>query len=284
MLIFIRMELSVIVPTLANHGNFIRSCESIAANIPPDAEFFLAYNGEAAGFGELKDRLKHLPRVRVIQTTEYGGISKACNEAFKISSGAFVAILHDDVILNDPDWYPKLKRVLETRPDVGMVGGSEAKYIDRSPGEIPPLDASGAPRECDWSPTISLVRKATLEDGCLFDEYYLVGLEDKDWALGFRRKNLKVAFYPVLHEHIGCQGSYSLFTKKISFLDYYSREGRRERYFLEKNKDILKPSYYEASLRKWGGRERDWRKKWWKALYVKHYAARLAEFLRALFR
>lgn len=278
------MELSVIIPTLGNHGNFIRSCESIAANTPADAEIFLAYNGEASAFEGLKDRLKHLPRLQLIQTTEYGGISKTCNEAFKASRGASVAFLHDDVILSDPDWHLKLKRVLEARPDIGMVGGSEAKYIDRAPGEIPPLDPSGLLKECDWSPTISLARRSTLEAGCLFDEFYLIGLEDKDWALGFRRKNLKVAFYPVLHEHIGCQGSYSLFKKKISFLDYYSKEGRRERYFLEKNKDVLKPSYYEASLLKWGGRERDWRKKWWKALYVKHYAGRLGDFLKALFR
>ena len=228
--------------------------------------------------------MKHVPGLRVIQTTEYGGISKTCNEAFRASCGAYVAFLHDDVILRDPEWYPRLRRVLDERPDVGMVGGSEAKYIDRSPGEIAPLDDSGTVRECDWAPTISLVRRATLEEGGLFDEFYLVGLEDKDWALGFRRRHLKVAFRPVLHEHIGCQGSYSLFKKRIAFLDYYSKEGQRERHFLEKNRDILKPSYYEASMRKWGGIERDWRRSWWKSLYLKHYAARLADLLKLPFK
>jgi len=278
------MELSVIIPTLANHENFVRSCESIVAGTAAEAEFFLAYNGEPAGLEAVKARLKHVPRLSVVQTTPYGGISKTCNEAFGLSGGTYVAFIHDDVILEDPDWFPKLRKVLETRQDVGMVGGSEAKYIDRSPVELPALDDAGILKECDWSPTISLARRATLEAGGLFDEFYLIGLEDKDWALGFRRKNLKVAFFPVKHEHIGCQGSYSLFRKKLDFLDYYSKEGKRERYFLEKNKDILAPAYYAASMKKWGEKERDWNKKWWKELYVKHYAARAAEALRSLFR
>ena len=41
------MELSVIVPTLANHENFVRSLESLAANTSVDSELLLAYNGEA---------------------------------------------------------------------------------------------------------------------------------------------------------------------------------------------------------------------------------------------
>ncbi|PIU18543.1 MAG: hypothetical protein COT18_10315, partial [Elusimicrobia bacterium CG08_land_8_20_14_0_20_59_10] len=212
------MELSIIIPTLANHDDFVRSCRSIADNTAAEAEFLLAYNGERAVLDGVKERVKHIPRLSVVQATPYGGISKTCNEAFALSAGTYVAFIHDDVIMEDPDWYTKLKQVLETRRDVGMVGGSEAKYIDRSPRDIPAPDDPGLLKECDWSPTISLARRSTLVDGCLFDEFYLIELENKDWALGFRRKGLKVAFYPVRHRHLGCRGSYSLFKKKLDFL------------------------------------------------------------------
>ncbi len=277
------MQLSVIVPTLANHDNFLASCESIAANLPQDSELLIAYNGKADGLAGVKSRLAHLPAARVLQATEYGGISKTCNEALRASSGEYVAYFHDDVILKDPQWFAKLRRVLDTRPDVGMAGGSEAKYIDRSAAELPPAGPDGV-TECDWSPTISLTRRSTMEAGCLFDEFYLVGLEDKDWALAFRRKGLKVGYFPVEHEHIGNQGSYSLFTGEKSFLDYYSKEGPRERYFLQKNKDVLKPAYYDASWEKWSAMDRNWKKKWWKVLYLRHYRTRMWEALRGLFK
>ncbi|MFH1618267.1 MAG: glycosyltransferase [bacterium] len=276
------MELSVIIPTLANHGYFVKSCESLVSCTRADAEFIVVYNGDSRGTGSAEKLLGHIPRLRIVRTPEYSGISRACNEGFRLSSGAYVAFMHDDLLLQDKSWYEKLRGILDAHPDVGMVGGSEPKYIDRFPAEI---SGSGAPpeyTECDWSPTLSLARRSDLKNGCLFDESYLMGLEDKDWALCFRRKKLKVAFLPVRHEHPGCQGSYALFRRKIRFLDYYSKEGRRERYFIEKNSDVLKPEYCETSLLKWSGKERNWRKKWWKELYLRHYAFRIAEAFRSV--
>jgi hypothetical protein len=54
----------------------------------------------------------------------------------------------------------QLADILDRRPDVGVVGGSEPKYTDRlralggnlEPGVV----------ECDWAPTISVARRSDL--------------------------------------------------------------------------------------------------------------------------
>jgi hypothetical protein len=96
-------------------------------------------------------------------------------------------------------------------------------------------------------------------------------LEDKDWALGFRRKGLKVFFRPVDHVHVGTKGSYTLFLENKALLDYYTREGVRERYFLAKNRDVLDPAYVARGRTQWGRRDRDWRKSWWMKLYIRYF-------------
>jgi hypothetical protein len=131
-------------------------------------------------------------------------------------------------------------------------------------------------KECDWAPTVSLTARARLEEGILFDENYRVGLEDKDWALSFRRRGLKVACRPLAHHHVGTKGSYSIFLENRDLLDDYSREGVRERYLVEKNRDVLDPAYARARLAHWKGRDRDWTRVWWMKLYARFYGARLA--------
>jgi hypothetical protein len=116
-----------------------------------------------------------------------------------------------------------------------------------------------------------MARRADLAPEGPFDEFYLVGLEDKDWALGFRRRNLLVGCLPVAHEHLGTKGSYSAFLEDRALLDYYTREGVRERHFLQKNRDVLDAGYVAAGLQKWGTRDRNWRKSWWMKLYLQYW-------------
>jgi len=213
------------------------------------------------------------PALRFIRTTGSYGIARANNSGFNASHGQYIVFIHDDLLILQKDWLNTFRRILDEHPEVGMVGGSEAKFIDRSPEEASWIEAGL--KECDWAPTLSMVRRCHLEQGLLFDEFYRVGMEDKDWALQFRRQGLKVAYIPIAHHHIGCQGSYVAFFSDRSLLDGYTKEGVRERYFLEKNKDVLKPEYYTAQMDKWSGRDRDWRRTWWMKLYLKYYIYRI---------
>ena len=79
------------------------------------------------------------------------------NKLEEAGRGKYVAFLHDDVLVKDKCWLQKLIEVLDRHPDIGMVGGSEPKYTDRTPAEI--NESEPGLIECDWSPTISLARR-----------------------------------------------------------------------------------------------------------------------------
>jgi|GEM_PF-1858847 len=270
------MKYSIIIPTLANHNFFYDCFLSIYQNSSNHSEIIIAYNGKTEFFQEIKKNiLKYAIDERVIlkQFTPYGGIAKTCNDAYKVSKGQYICYVHDDVMILEKGWEDKLARILENYQDAGMVGGSEAKYIDRTFNEIKKIHISDNEYiiECDWSPTISMTKREYMEKGLLFDEFYLCGHEDIDWALSFRRIEKKVFCYPINHKHIGNIGSYSSFKENINFLSYYSKEGPRIRYFLNKNKDILKKEYYEKEFNKWKNTERNIKKTWWWKLYIRYY-------------
>jgi glycosyltransferase involved in cell wall biosynthesis len=265
---------SIVIPTLGNHAVLFETLDSLRRHGGNSAEVLVVCNApEAAAEALGKEVSARHPEVRTLVTPRPYGIAQACNVGWRAARGDKVVFMHDDVLLRDDAWLGRLSEVLDHRPDVGMVGGSEGKFLDRTPET-----ATGSwqdARECDWSPTISMTRKSCLADGCLFDEKYEVGLEDKDWALSFRRRGLKVFFRPVDHVHVGTRGSYTLFLENKALLDYYTREGVRERYFLAKNRDVLAPAYVARGLAKWGRRDRDWGKTWWVKLYLRYYLRRV---------
>lgn len=266
---------TVVIPTLGNHDILWQTLEYLHRTDLSQAEVIVVFNGLPQHREKVEDVLaSRFPAVRCVCTPEPYGIARAYNLGARSGQGRYVAFLHDDVLIHEFGWLAQLTDLLNRRPEVGLVGGSEPKDIDRSStalGEIEPGVV-----ECDWSPTISVARRSDLPT-CTFDEFYLVGLEDKDWALTFRRKGLKVVCRKVPHTHVGTKGSYSLFLNDRRLLDYYSKEGVRERYFLTKNKDVLSTPYQEAGWNKWAHRDRDWRKTWWMKLYVHSFFLRLVQ-------
>lgn len=257
---------SVVIPTLGNHDILWQTLDHLQRTDLSAAEVIVVYNGLPEDQRKTERSLaERFPSVRLVVTPEPYGIARAYNLGARSGTGRFVAFLHDDVLIDDPRWLSLLADILDRRPDVGVVGGSEPKYTDRAPRAGGDLEPGVV--ECDWAPTISVVRRSDLAT-CSFDEFYWVGLEDKDWALTFRRKGLKVVCRTLAHTHVGTKGSYGLLLNDRRLLDYYSKEGVRERYFLTKNKDVLAEPYQRAGWKKWGRWDRDWRKTWWMKLYV----------------
>jgi len=257
---------SIVIPTMGNHDVLWQTLDYLHRTDLSQAEVIVVFNGRPQDREKVRNSLaSRFPSVQWVSTAEPYGIARANNLGARAATGRFVAFLHDDVLIHEGGWLARLSELLTRRPDIGMVGGSEPKDIDRSATALGDIEPGVV--ECDWSPTISVARRSDL-DTCAFDEFYLVGLEDKDWALAFRRKGLKVVCRKVAHTHVGTKGSYSLFLNDRRLLDYYSKEGVRERYFLTKNKDVLAASYLRAGWKKWGHRDRDWRKTWWMKLYV----------------
>jgi glycosyltransferase involved in cell wall biosynthesis len=269
---------SIVIPTLGNHPVFFDALATVEAHRPADSEVLVVCNAPAKEAEPLGVRVRErFPRFRYLVTPRAYGIARAYNLGARESKGRYVVFMHDDVLIHSDGWLERLREVLDQRPDAGMAGGSEAKFLDRSAGMVPPFWKDAV--ECDWSPTISMVRRSEIEGGCLYDEFYEVGLEDMDWALTFRRKGLKVVFRRVDHTHVGTKGSYSLFLENKPLLDYYSKEGVRERYFAAKNKDVLSAPFIAAKLARWGRRDRDWRKSWWMKLYARYYLHQVRRLL-----
>lgn len=249
---------SIIIPTLANHDYLCQTLESLSKLSFNNYEIIVSYNGSKEKSKEIEGKITKYKNTIFFQATEYGEIAKSCNEAFRISKGNYIAFVHDDVVIEEKDWDIKLKEVLDKYLEIGMVGGSEAKYVDRKKDEV--KQNYDELIECDWSPTISMTKREYMLMGCMFDEFYLVGMEDIDWAISFRRIRKKVVLRKILHNHIGNIGSYSLFEENKNFLDYYSKEGPRVRYFLNKNKDVLSKEYYEKAMEFWKDKDRNSKK------------------------
>jgi putative inorganic carbon (HCO3(-)) transporter len=269
---------SVVIATLGNHGIFWEMLDYLHRTDLTAAEVIVVFNGLSQDRKSVEDVvLSRFPRVRFVYTPEPYGIARANNLGGRAARGRFVAFLHDDVLIYEFRWLAALTEILDRRADVGMVGGSEPKYIDRTPEEAGELEPGLT--ECDWSPTISVARRGDFAE-CPFDEFYWVGLEDKDWSLAFRRKGKRVVCRKVEHAHVGAKGSYALFLHNRRLLDYYSKEGVRERYFLTKNKDVLTEPHVRAGWKKWGRWDRDWRKTWWMKLYVHSFFKNLTDVFR----
>lgn len=266
---------TVVIPTLGNHDILWQTLDCLHRTDLSQAEVIVVFNGLPQNRERVENGLaSRFPSVRCVCTPEPYGIARANNLGARAGQGQFVAFLHDDVLIFEFGWLAQLSDLLNRRPEVGLVGGSEPKDIDRSGktlGEIEP-----GVIECDWSPTVSIARRSDLAT-CAFDEFYSAGLEDKDWALAFRRRGLKVVCRKIPHTHVGTKGSYSLFLSDRRRLDDYSKEGVRERYFLTKNKDVLSASYQQAGWKKWAHRDRDWRKTWWMKLYIHSFFLRLGQ-------
>lgn len=102
----------------------------------------MVYNGVPSG-AEQWERYVHSlhPALRFIRTTGSYGIARANNSGFNASHGQYIVFIHDDLLILQKDWLNTFRRILDEHPEVGMVGGSEAKFIDRSPEEASWIEA-----------------------------------------------------------------------------------------------------------------------------------------------
>lgn len=199
---------TVVIPTQGTHDILWQTLDCLHRTDLSQAEVIVVFNGLPQNRERVENGLaSRFPSVRCVCTPEPYGIARANNLGARAGQGQFVAFLHDDVLIFEFGWLAQLSDLLNRRPEVGLVGGSEPKDIDRSGktlGEIEP-----GVIECDGSPTVSIARRSDLAT-CAFDEFYSAGLEDKDWALAFRRRGLKVVCRKIPHTHVGTKGASSL--------------------------------------------------------------------------
>ncbi len=138
-----------------------------------------------AGVGVNAKRLGHLRRV----DSEFGCIAKGYNAGVRAARGKYVALFHDDCLLDDPRWIDTCLAGL--RGEVRAVAAEADTYGPLRYGKAVPL---------------FLERAFYLELGG-YDEFYYVGVEDIDLACACRARGARMDTVAVRAFHLRGMGS-----------------------------------------------------------------------------
>ena len=124
--------LSVVVPVKDEEANVGPLAREIAAAMAPEAshEIIFIDDGSSDGTAEALSALKsEIPALRVLRHDRNLGQSRGIHSGVIAARGAIIITLDGDG-QNDPADIPKLLRLLEADPDVGLVSGLRTKRKD----------------------------------------------------------------------------------------------------------------------------------------------------------
>lgn len=114
---------------------------SVFSQTTEDYEYLILDDGSSDGTWEYLDFFRTLPRLRLFRNENQRGVSKCRNFLLRESRGEFVSILDADDILA-PHKVEHHARILETRPQAGMVWGralmmeiQEGESVSKSRGK-----------------------------------------------------------------------------------------------------------------------------------------------------
>ncbi|GAA4543250.1 glycosyltransferase [Amycolatopsis samaneae] len=260
---------SVVIPTYGNWA-YTRAClDSIQRHLPKMP--FEVIVVDDASPDDAADRVAQCPGVRLVRTPKNLGFVGACNHGAEHARGEFVMFLNNDTEVR-PGWLDELVDVVETRPDVGLVG-SKLVYPDgrlQECGGIIWADGTGwnygrtepehlpwfqALRDVDYcSGAALLVRRELFERIGGFDQRYSPAYyEDTDLAFAVREAGYRTMVQPasVVVHHEGVTNG----TDVSSGVKRHQELNRGV--FVEKWRERLEEHFPEASPRAvWQGRQR----------------------------
>ena len=88
----------------------------------PSFEIVIVDNASSDGtVAELEELARRHDFVRVVLNRENRGFAAANNQAIELARGAYVVLLNNDTVVA-PGWLPRLVRVLDEDPRIGLVG------------------------------------------------------------------------------------------------------------------------------------------------------------------
>lgn len=213
--------------------------ESVRAQDYLDLEVWVVDNGSRDGSVEWL-RAQH-PYVRVLENPENLGFATPNNQAARLATGTYLALLNNDMRLS-PDWVSRMVARMEAAPPdlaclgsrilnwdgtrVDFIGGTIAfNGMGRQPAFQLAVDSPEGTAFPDELPFACggamLIRRDTFLEVGGFDEDYFAYFEDVDlgwrlWVLGYR-----VGFCPeavVYHRHNGTSGRFDP-RKKLALLE-----------------------------------------------------------------
>jgi len=207
---------SIVIP-VHNNLEMTEAClDSIGVYTPEPHEVVVVDNGSTDG---TRERLSRREDVKLICNPENLGFARAVNIGIRASSGNYVVVLNNDVLVT-PRWLSNLLYCAESSPDVGAVGPVTANCsgCQRVPVSFASTEqmvgfaeAWNRPDPGKWFETdrlvafCLLVKRGVFDRVGLFDERFGQGnFEDDDFCLRVRAAGcrLLVAGDTYVH-HVG---------------------------------------------------------------------------------
>jgi GT2 family glycosyltransferase len=115
-----------------NRRSLLHAClESLERQQDIDFEVIVVDNGSTDGSPEFIEHLASHSRwsIRLIRNTQNLGFCAANNQGIQASRGEFIALLNNDAEA-EPEWLAAMWRVVQQRPDYGMVASKILVYED----------------------------------------------------------------------------------------------------------------------------------------------------------
>jgi GT2 family glycosyltransferase len=204
---------SIVIPAW-NKWDFTSRClASLAAHtgeVPH--EIIVVDNGSS---DETATALPRAPGVRVHRNQSNLGFARACNQGAALARGPYVLFLNNDTEAL-PGWLPPMVRLLESAPDIAMVGskllfpdgtiqhaGVAVAYAAPLPicpfhiHQKKPPGTSTRPLELEAvTAACMLVRAGVFRAAGGFDEAFRNGYEDVDLCFKVREAGHRIAYTP----------------------------------------------------------------------------------------
>ncbi len=221
------MRVSIIIVTW-NALPLIQKClPSVVASTYSNLEIIIADNASTDETAEWIE--SRYPNIRIVRHPENWAFAKGNNEAVPHATGDIVLFLNNDVEVT-PDWLEPIVRVFEENPDVAVVQPKLLQYTDRGRFEYAGasggfLDRYGYPftrgriffeleadngqyddsRDIFWASGAAMaVRKSALDEVGMFDEHFVMHMEEIDLCWRMQANRYRIRVEPASHVyHIG---------------------------------------------------------------------------------
>jgi len=237
------MRCDIIMPVW-NNEELTRQClESIFANTNCDYIIIIIDNASDGPTRAYLEEIKksHPDNVTLIRNKENMGFTKAVNQGFKASSGDYVCIINNDIIVFE-DWLCEMMRVAEISKDIGIVNPAN-NFGKKKPWNMSYQQCAGkatAGQRGRFVETASpvgfcyLIKREVINKIGLFDERFNPGYyEDADYAVRAREAGFKAVFakgayvFHFEHKSFGKNDSSALFKRSEEL--FYTLHSRPQR-------------------------------------------------------
>jgi len=120
---------SVIIAVWNQLGYTKLTVESILKNTKPPFELVIVDNGSKPNVKAYFDSLKGAADITYIRNEKNLGPIRAINQGMSSARYNYLAVMHNDVVIFEDDWFGKIRSAMEKDPRIGIAGLAGRKEI-----------------------------------------------------------------------------------------------------------------------------------------------------------